>query len=1472
MAADGSVIINTMINTAGITRGLGKVTGSMKKAGGTVGKQIVHMQDQFDGLGQKISGVGKMILAAFSVSALIDFGKEAIELGSDLEEVQNVVDSVFTSMSKQVDEFAQGAAKAYGLSETMAKRYTGTLGSMAKAFHFNEQEAFEMATTLTGLVGDVASFYNLDQDVAFSKMKSVFTGETESLKELGIVMTQTALDEYALANGFGKTTSAMTEQEKVALRYHFVLDQLSTASGDFAKTSDGWANQVRILKLQVDSLKASIGQGLINLFTPVLKVINTIIGKLATLANAFKAFTELITGKKSTGSTDATSAGLGDIATAADGAADSTSNLADATNDAAEATQKARKEQDKYLTGLDEINRYRVAASADTGGSSPGGSSGGSGGGGGAGGLVSGVDYGKLAEGESVVDKLEQKFSKLADLLQKKDWKGLGEYMANGLNAGLKKVYDMISWKNVDPKITEFTNALTTVFNSLVKNFDWDLLGRTIGAGITTVTTTLWQLVDGVDWIGLGSGFAAEVNGLVDEVDWNNVGNLLGGKIQSAWDIFYGFVIDLDYKKIGLKLADMLNSATKQISPLRIAVGLTSAINGAFEALGEFVKKYDWGILRAKIRAGLNYMIHGIKWRKAGKAVNDLLNELIGILTDVANGVDWESFGEGIGDFLSEIDWGKHLANLFTALYKILSGIWKGLGKTTAGKFVQGFIIFKITLTMILPFVNALCALFTGSTVTGMLSAKFAALFGAAATAGAEGAASGGALAAAGAKVVAGLKIAGGAVASAAPAAGVAGAAVGAGYIGLKGVKAVQDELEKARGGNGLSETYSPVFDVLIGKLKKIGVLTNEQYENIWLNKEAYESVGKTGTEAYLMLIGKLNECGISQEEVNKCLQIMRQEGGLDVDMIELLGEHVGGLNIETEEAAQAFRKMNSSIDLSTYGYADETFDDLDESLRRLYGVGVIKSVDQLTYLQTVLQRCAEEGMTTQETYETLTTEMEKNGISTERYAEIIGVLFPDAVVAGANTISGEAMTLEELIDMLLADTTEDLEGTVGTVEEAADAVTTATEDVGTQAEETAATVDGANDKMSQSASDAKDSITESNTQTSESYEQTTDEIIAASEKEQQAYNNSAEAKGAAAEAMAAIDAESSLSYSDYTDDVEAESSEMYSKLTGDLDDYAETSGETWGGVRAKAEYETGQMTDTVSTNLDAQADKVEGANSDISDSTTQGWEESEKSVDVNLAKMWLTVQGKMGEIFGMIRDRMQDSVKIYGDKFKSMANLSSTYMRNIKSKISTGFTDIGTTVSKGMSGMSSNVSGTLNSLTDQVSTAMSTIATSISGAFGSMSSGIIGPINDFVAKLNYLIGAAQAAQNTIAGLLSFDITLPDVVAQHVGWSHAWLDIPKKNADYRVPYLATGAVIPPNAPFMAMLGDQKRGNNIEAPEDLIRKIVREEAGGSRDNITYHFSGRINGRILFEEVLSEARIRRDQSGRNPFELT
>ncbi|WP_312426317.1 phage tail protein [Lacrimispora sp.] len=342
---------------------------------GQIGLDLVVNKSSFDKQMAGIQGLamkaGKALAAAFAVKKIIDFGKSAIELGSQLAEVDNVIQQAVPSMEKQIDSFAKNAIKQFGMSETAAKRYTGVFASMARGFGFTEKSAASMGTSLTGLAADVASFYDTSQSEAFTKLKSIFTGETESLKDLGVVMTQSALDAYALANGYGKTTKSMSEAEKVALRYAFVQEKLRFAQGDFARTSGSWANQVRILSEQFNALKATIGQGLINVLTPVIQVINTIIGKLMSLANAFKAFTELISGKKSSGGGVSAAA-----ATGMEAITDAADNASGAIGGTGGAAKKAAKDIKGISTGIDELNIINPDTGSDGGGSSGGGSGG----------------------------------------------------------------------------------------------------------------------------------------------------------------------------------------------------------------------------------------------------------------------------------------------------------------------------------------------------------------------------------------------------------------------------------------------------------------------------------------------------------------------------------------------------------------------------------------------------------------------------------------------------------------------------------------------------------------------------------------------------------------------------------------------------------------------------------------------------------------------------------------------------------------------------------------------------------------------------------------------------------------------------------------------------------------------------------------------------------------------------------------
>ena len=345
----GSVDFELLLNSNPFNKELKSTTNTIKSSG----------------IENSLKKIGKLAVAAFSVKAIVNFGKECINLGSDLTEIQNVVDVTFGNLNTKVNRFAENAITQFGLGQTVTKKYVGTFGAMAKAFNFSNKEALAMSETLTGLTGDVASFYNLSSDEAYTKLKSVFTGETETLKDLGVVMTQNALDQYALANGYGKTTSKMSEQEKVALRYKFVLDKLNIANDDFARTSDSWANQTRVLSLRFNELKATLGQGFINIFTPIVKGVNLVLSKLQVLANAFKSFTEMIFGN----------AGGDDNSSTVSNLASDASKASNAVSGIGESAKKSAKDL-KSLASFDTAQILKKDDSDDnsSGGSSAGGS------------------------------------------------------------------------------------------------------------------------------------------------------------------------------------------------------------------------------------------------------------------------------------------------------------------------------------------------------------------------------------------------------------------------------------------------------------------------------------------------------------------------------------------------------------------------------------------------------------------------------------------------------------------------------------------------------------------------------------------------------------------------------------------------------------------------------------------------------------------------------------------------------------------------------------------------------------------------------------------------------------------------------------------------------------------------------------------------------------------------------------------
>ncbi len=470
--------------------------------------------------------VGAILASVLSIAAIVAFGKSCIELGSNLTEVQNVVDVTFGSMSGRVNEFAKDAAKSFGLSETMAKKYMGTYGAMAKSFGIAGKAGYDMSAAITGLTGDVASFYNLSQDEAYTKLKSIFTGETESLKDLGVVMTQTALDQYALNNGFGKTTAKMTEQEKVMLRYQFVMSQLSDASGDFARTSNSWANQVRILQLQFDALRATIGQGLINAFTPVIQVINTILAKLQTLAEYFRAFTVAIFGDAAGGS--------GSVADSMDSAAGSSGNIADNMGSAA----NSAKEMNRQLAKFDELNN--LSSNRNSGGA----------GGGGGGGILGDLDLGM----NNVQAQADLISSKIIDAFKVGDYYSVGAYIGAAITDSLRK----INWNEAYESARGFGRGFAQFLNGLISpDLFWEV-GHSIGGALNTALYAALEFGKYFDWSNFGLSVASGINGFFSTFDFSALGSAASVFVIGLLDTIATALENTDWFMVGQKIGEFL--------------------------------------------------------------------------------------------------------------------------------------------------------------------------------------------------------------------------------------------------------------------------------------------------------------------------------------------------------------------------------------------------------------------------------------------------------------------------------------------------------------------------------------------------------------------------------------------------------------------------------------------------------------------------------------------------------------------------------------------------------------------------------------------------------------------------------------------------------------------------------------------------------------------------------------------------
>ena len=525
--ADGVITIGTSVDVGGINTGLKKIQNQMRK---------------ISGLAQSIAGIG----------LFVKLGNEALNFASDLQEVENIVDVSFKNMRYKIDAFASTCIEKFGISELAAKQTAGSFAAMGNSMGLTRDEATSMAVELTALSGDFASFFNLKQDYARTALSAVYTGETETLKRYGVVLTEANLQEYAHTLGIEKSVKAMNAREKLILRYKYIMQTLAPVQGDFVRTSNSWANQIRVLSERWKQFLIVLGTGLKTVLLPVIQALNVLLQAVIKFANVIGQVLSKLFGIQFQTASSGMSDTFDDIGDSALGAADSEEDLADATSAAAKAAKKA-------VASYDKLNVIQK----DTG------SAGGIGGVGGGDALD--LDFGDLDFGESIFDKAKDSLMEDINSLYE-----LGEYIGQKLTDALNK----IPWDKVYTGAKNFGTGLAEFLNGLISPELFGAVGRTIASALNTAIYFALAFGTTFDWKDLGNSLAAGVNNFFATFDFAALADTIDAWVQGIWNMIVTFFKNLDYKTIFSGIAEFFTS----LDPETIAILL------GFFALKKIIK------------------------------------------------------------------------------------------------------------------------------------------------------------------------------------------------------------------------------------------------------------------------------------------------------------------------------------------------------------------------------------------------------------------------------------------------------------------------------------------------------------------------------------------------------------------------------------------------------------------------------------------------------------------------------------------------------------------------------------------------------------------------------------------------------------------------------------------------------------------------------------------------------------------
>lgn len=553
---------NALANLSQQGSKVGSASRSLVTGFSNTSKSIKSTRSGFRGLA---STIGKFYATYWLVMRAVGKIGGAVDLASQLTEVQNVVDTTFGDMASKVDDFTKTSIQDFGMSELTVKQISSRFQALGTSIGISSEQVAngtavankalmsqnntlykttdsmaDMSLNLTRLAGDMASFYDVDQADVAKSLQSIFSGTIAPLRRYGLDLTQATLSEWAMKNGLDANIKSMTQAEKVLLRYNYVMANTQAAQGDFAKTANTWANSVRVLKQEFQAWGSIIGSVIINALKPFVQALSKVMLKVIsftrTVADALGAifgWTIEISGR------GATADGMEDIA---DGVGD--------IGDNADSSNKKAQKLKKTLLSIDEIHALDDNSDSGSGGGS---GSGGSGGGGAGGGVDS-----SLKKTDGLLEKYKSSI---------KDLYSLGKYIGDALASAMES----IDWKKIYQKADNFGKGLADFLNGLISPRLFYDLGATIAGSLNTALHFLNSFGTTFDWANFGLSIANGINGFFENFDFALLAKTINAWVQGIYTMLTTAIKNVSWKDILKGITDFLSNL--DIKTVEIIVG-----------------------------------------------------------------------------------------------------------------------------------------------------------------------------------------------------------------------------------------------------------------------------------------------------------------------------------------------------------------------------------------------------------------------------------------------------------------------------------------------------------------------------------------------------------------------------------------------------------------------------------------------------------------------------------------------------------------------------------------------------------------------------------------------------------------------------------------------------------------------------------------------------------------------------------